>query len=244
MQASTGATSGSSPHVRGALWPRVSGRASIGIIPACAGSTLGMGNWCRFRWDHPRMCGEHKSMAFCVGTLRGSSPHVRGALVWSCPYCGHSGIIPACAGSTRYSTTGKQGRRDHPRMCGEHGGVNNYNNPTLGSSPHVRGAHVRTLIVPACGGIIPACTGSTTTSSRTRTGRWDHPRMCGEHFDEWIDDMSATGSSPHVRGAPCCLVRTTPSWGSSPHVRGAHLDRRLPRRESGIIPACAGSTVT
>ena len=39
MQASTGATSGSSPHVRGALWPRVSGRASIGIIPACAGST-------------------------------------------------------------------------------------------------------------------------------------------------------------------------------------------------------------
>ena len=140
-----------------------------------------MGNWCRFRWDHPRMCGEHKSMAFCVGTLRGSSPHVRGA-------------------------------------------------------------HVRTLIVPACGGIIPACTGSTTTSSRTRTGRWDHPRMCGEHFDEWIDDMSATGSSPHVRGAPCCLVRTTPSWGSSPHVRGAPVVHGLLDGLGGIIPACAGST--
>ena len=128
-------------------------------------------------------------------------------------------------------------------MCGEHGGVNNYNNPTLGSSPHVRGAHVRTLIVPACGGIIPACTGSTTTSSRTRTGRWDHPRMCGEHFDEWIDDMSATGSSPHVRGAPCCLVRTTPSWGSSPHVRGAPVVHGLLDGLGGIIPACAGSTL-
>ena len=111
---------GSSPHVRGALVSSFIKTIQCGIIPACAGSTLGMGNWCRFRWDHPRMCGEHKSMAFCVGTLRGSSPHVRGALVWSCPYCGHSGIIPACAGSTRYSTTGKQGRRDHPRMCGEH----------------------------------------------------------------------------------------------------------------------------
>ena len=233
---------GSSPHVRGALVSSFIKTIQCGIIPACAGSTLGMGNWCRFRWDHPRMCGEHKSMAFCVGTLRGSSPHVRGALVWSCPYCGHSGIIPACAGSTRYSTTGKQGRRDHPRMCGEHGGVNNYNNPTLGSSPHVRGAHAMTGEKTQVYGIIPACAGSTTTSSRTRTGRWDHPRMCGEHFDEWIDDMSATGSSPHVRGAPCCLVRTTPSWGSSPHVRGAPVVHGLLDGLGGIIPACAGST--
>ena len=152
---------GSSPHVRGALVSSFIKTIQCGIIPACAGSTLGMGNWCRFRWDHPRMCGEHKSMAFCVGTLRGSSPHVRGALVWSCPYCGHSGIIPACAGSTRYSTTGKQGRRDHPRMCGEHHAVSSGPHPagdhprmcgehlsfmaflmvSAGSSPHVRGAH-------------------------------------------------------------------------------------------------------
>ena len=157
-------STGSSPHVRGALVQDFLQGLSTGIIPACAGSTLGMGNWCRFRWDHPRMCGEHKSMAFCVGTLRGSSPHVRGALVWSCPYCGHSGIIPACAGSTRYSTTGKQGRRDHPRMCGEHGGVNNYNNPTLGSSPHVRGAHAMTGEKTQVYGIIPACAGSTCRS--------------------------------------------------------------------------------
>ena len=67
--------------------------------------------------------------------------------------------------------------------------------------------------------------------------------MCGEHFDEWIDDMSATGSSPHVRGAPCCLVRTTPSWGSSPHVRGAPVVHGLLDGLGGIIPACAGSTL-
>ena len=175
---------GSSPHVRGALVTMPGMRSGRGIIPACAGSTLGMGNWCRFRWDHPRMCGEHKSMAFCVGTLRGSSPHVRGALVWSCPYCGHSGIIPACAGSTRYSTTGKQGRRDHPRMCGEHGGVNNYNNPTLGSSPHVRGAHAMTGEKTQVYGIIPACAGSTCHDRRENAGVRDHPRMCGEHTSE------------------------------------------------------------
>ena len=152
---------GSSPHVRGALVSSFIKTIQCGIIPACAGSTLGMGNWCRFRWDHPRMCGEHKSMAFCVGTLRGSSPHVRGALVWSCPYCGHSGIIPACAGSTRYSTTGKQGRRDHPRMCGEHLCTRTRTASSAGSSPHVRGAQRGQFGILRLAGIIPACAGST-----------------------------------------------------------------------------------
>ena len=276
---------GSSPHVRGALVSSFIKTIQCGIIPACAGSTLGMGNWCRFRWDHPRMCGEHKSMAFCVGTLRGSSPHVRGALVWSCPYCGHSGIIPACAGSTRYSTTGKQGRRDHPRMCGEHGGVNNYNNPTLGSSPHVRGAHAMTGEKTQVYGIIPACAGSTRPNLDCPRLWGDHPRMYGEHDNQQPDAYRPVGSSPHVRGArrprqpgirpngiiPACAgstqvrLRRRP-WtedhprmcgehrsgfnalffltGSSPHVRGARKDSPLRRCHSGIIPACAGSTLT
>ena len=233
---------GSSPHVRGALVSSFIKTIQCGIIPACAGSTLGMGNWCRFRWDHPRMCGEHKSMAFCVGTLRGSSPHVRGALVWSCPYCGHSGIIPACAGSTRYSTTGKQGRRDHPRMCGEHVVSEHLHGHVQGSSPHVRGARLTLSTQPPATGIIPACAGSTPLLARIRPIQ--------------------QGSSPHVRGAhldrrlprresgiiPACAGSTWPasppwhsSWdhprmcgehfifggdlplteGSSPHVRGA-----------------------
>ena len=30
----------------------------------------------------------------------------------------------------------------------------------------------------------------------------DHPRMCGEHDTTITNDGTATGSSPHVRGAP------------------------------------------
>ena len=153
-----------------------------------------------------------------------------------------AGIIPACAGSTRLVLPLLRTFRDHPRMCGEHGGVNNYNNPTLGSSPHVRGAHAMTGEKTQVYGIIPACAGSTRPNLDCPRLWGDHPRMCGEHFDEWIDDMSATGSSPHVRGAPCCLVRTTPSWGSSPHVRGAPVVHGLLDGLGGIIPACAGST--
>ena len=201
-----------------------------------------MGNWCRFRWDHPRMCGEHKSMAFCVGTLRGSSPHVRGALVWSCPYCGHSGIIPACAGSTRYSTTGKQGRRDHPRMCGEHHAVSSGPHPagdhprmcgehlsfmaflmvSAGSSPHVRGARHHLHKIATRHGIIPACAGSTFNASFGALQNRDHPRMCGEH----------------AQGQWAAEVRV----GLSPHVRGAHRRQPQLRQRAGIIPACAGST--
>ena len=33
------------------------------------------------------------------------------------------------------------------------------------------------------------------------------------------------------------------SMGSSPHVRGARVHQRPPRSRTGIIPACAGSTV-
>ena len=194
-----------------------------GIIPACAGSTSLSVRVVSVRRDHPRMCGEHQNASRLSHGPLGSSPHVRGALRPSATIGLGCGIIPACAGSTLFCHRFFGRFRDHPRMCGEHLPESAICGHSRGSSPHVRGAHVRTLIVPACGGIIPACTGSTTTSSRTRTGRWDHPRMCGEHFDEWIDDMSATGSSPHVRGAPV--------------VHGL-LDGL-----GGIIPACAGSTL-
>ena len=152
---------GSSPHVRGALVSSFIKTIQCGIIPACAGSTLGMGNWCRFRWDHPRMCGEHKSMAFCVGTLRGSSPHVRGAPHLMAELRGQSGIIPACAGSTALISINSPVSRDHPRMCGEHCFSGNGIGSAQGSSPHVRGAPGRWRSEPPGTGIIPACAGST-----------------------------------------------------------------------------------
>ena len=214
---------GSSPHVRGALVSSFIKTIQCGIIPACAGSTLGMGNWCRFRWDHPRMCGEHKSMAFCVGTLRGSSPHVRGAPVVHGLLDGLGGIIPACAGSTTPPAQDRHATRDHPRMCGEHIQRVLRRIAEQGSSPHVRGAHRRQPQLRQRAGIIPACAGSTCWSRSTSRTVRDHPRMCGEHFDAGDLEVHVGGSSPHVRGAP--------------RVEG------LEPEKSGIIPACAGSTM-
>ena len=56
---------GSSPHVRGARHAWSEFRADGGIIPACAGSTTSDPQPAPRRWDHPRMCGEHRGWRVC-----------------------------------------------------------------------------------------------------------------------------------------------------------------------------------
>ena len=215
---------GSSPHVRGALRPSATIGLGCGIIPACAGSTLFCHRFFgRFR-DHPRMCGEHLPESAICGHSRGSSPHVRGALVQDFLQGLSTGISPACAGSTVSWRIRRPPCRDHPRMCGEHNRGSSFGQSHKGSSPHVRGARQACDDALQESGIIPACAGSTTVGKTKLLFIWDHPRMCGEHelgdFAAFLDQ----GSSPHVRGA----LRQTQRQGQRP----------------GIIPACAGSTPT
>ena len=170
------------------------------------------------------MCGEHGSAAQAMGSVSGSSPHVRGARKIVCVPPPHTGIIPACAGSTSTTRARRCRPRDHPRMCGEHSARRRGRSSVEGSSPHVRGAPFRQVKHGDDIGIIPACAGSTISSMRYRAVARDHPRMCGEHFFCVLCFLLLLGSSPHVRGA------RRPRW-----PRGCRLR---------IIPACAGSTRT
>ena len=149
------------------------------------------------------MCGEH-------ATPRTDTPD-------------STGIIPACAGSTSVCFLGKFLVGDHPRMCGEHFNCEEVALMRVGSSPHVRGAHLDRRLPRRESGIIPACAGSTWPASPPWHSSWDHPRMCGEH-----------------RNIIACICV---SLGSSPHVRGAQKHCRHRRGVPGIIPACAGSTI-
>ena len=152
-----------------------------GIIPACAGSTTDPSIDSSPNWDHPRMCGEHVGDFLNEFLTSGSSPHVRGAPTKTHGIHQHTGIIPACAGSTAGTLPSRLAARDHPRMCGEHRVRILLVQCIRGSSPHVRGAHVRADELTASHGIIPACAGS--TWCRMCCWHWtrDHPRMCGEH---------------------------------------------------------------
>ena len=139
---------GSSPHTRGAPGCCPPAASSRRIIPAYAGSTplfyfsLGPGE------DHPRIRGEHPRVLVVEELERG--------------------IIPAYAGSTRPRISRPADRSDHPRIRGEHiigsiGMVIGW-----GSSPHTRGAPVRTRRGWASAGIIPAYAGSTPARSGRR----------------------------------------------------------------------------
>ena len=94
----------------------------------------------------------------------------------------------------------------------------------LGSSPHARGARNSRLVGGWVDGIIPACAGSTCVIESRTSRRRDHPRMRGEHSFAHFRKSSMPGSSPHARGALAVAVP----------------DRVL----DGIIPACAGSTIS
>ena len=170
------------------------------------------------------MCGEHQNASRLSHGPLGSSPHVRGALRPSATIGLGCGIIPACAGSTRTLRGFRTGRWDHPRMCGEHYVHRPQLDWDVGSSPHVRGARCFATVFLDGFGIIPACAGSTCPSRPSAATAGDHPRMCGEHR--------------------ICCQSCKISTGSSPHVRGALVQDFLQGLSTGIIPACAGSTVS
>ena len=156
---------GSSPHVRGARRRQQDHPGSQGIIPACAGSTSRPPDLHTVPRDHPRMCGEHADGNKTIQGAKGSSPHVRGALARRFASGSATGIIPACAGSTPMSPTGRGAMWDHPRMCGEHSRPMKSRSNCGGSSPHVRGARQSRSLINLSLGIIPACAGSTSETA-------------------------------------------------------------------------------
>ena len=234
---------GSSPHARGAPGGRGGRLKFTGIIPACAGSTSASRRRGGRVEDHPRMRGEHVRGVRGVGRRPGSSPHARGALSAASAVSTTTGIIPACAGSTRARSCRAAPSGDHPRMRGEHHSRFDALLLSLGSSPHARGAPRTRAWSPASArdhprmrgehrgagqarrrvaGIIPACAGSTESRASGWAHGRDHPRMRREHAS-WAQ-------------------RTTGTEGSSPHARGAPNRSVWQRHDVGIIPACAGST--
>ena len=133
-------------------------------------------------------------------------------------------IIPACAGSTAANWSRTRCGRDHPRMRGEHRIAADTPQLFVGSSPHARGAPDLAHRPHARLGIIPACAGSTSGTTRCPSARRDHPRMRGEHRLACSMPIERQGSSPHARGALVVFL--------------------VQVEVVGIIPACAGSTTT
>ncbi len=154
------------------------------------------------------MCGDHEGCYARAGTYLGSPPHVRGPRqILHALYIAH-GITPACAGTTCPFRGACYEGWDHPRMCGDHGVKDVWVERGKGSPPHVRGPPRVKKGVRSITRITPACAGTTANPSINWNHKWDHPRMCGDHWDTVAGAISKIGSPPHVRG-PHINVPTT-----------------------------------
>ena len=111
-------------------------------------------------------------------------------------------ITPAGAGKTTGSRGCIQGKRDHPRRCGENNiGCLPYTG-TVGSPPQVRGKPAPTINVQNANWITPAGAGKTVKIHSRSRKRQDHPRRCGENANPPEQTPGKQGSPPQVRGKP------------------------------------------
>ena len=191
--------------MRGADFGEGVDESDEGIIPACAGSSLGGLRMNCFTWDHPRVCGEQMAYKEESTDWKGSSPRVRGAGGRRRDRARPLGIIPACAGSSTTTSTTRRESRDHPRVCGEQAIQMRRGVYDKGSSPRVRGAVRPGVASIGLAGIIPACAGSSPRLDVVKLDLVDHPRVCGEQEASKSRDAAMRGSSPR------CLLYTSPS---------------------------------
>ena len=191
---------GSSPRVRGTELPQYREGGGLGIIPACAGNSLGRLSPPLPNRDHPRVCGEQAASAAFVIISPGSSPRVRGTEPTRKAIRLQSGIIPACAGNRNTKNHRSGLAWDHPRVCGEQTLSLLVYSSYQGSSPRVRGTDMDGTLVDLYAGIIPACAGNSIISAQWRLRDWDHPRVCGEQGRRRHEVDALAGSSPRVRG--------------------------------------------
>ena len=177
--------SGSSPLARGLPHQRKGTYWLGGIIPARAGFTS---NGCPTTprpGDHPRSRGVYIGAISGSAVVGGSSPLARGLLPGHRQAGADRRIIPARAGFTVMRIGGWSFTGDHPRSRGVY-----HLNPdgalvVVGSSPLARGLRLRRHRGRACGRIIPARAGFTTTPTTPPTWTPDHPRSRGVYVSGW-----------------------------------------------------------
>ena len=166
------------------------------------------------------MCGEKGPEEMARYLMGGSPPHVRGKGSTNGGSSWSQRITPACAGKRWCLSGWSAPPEDHPRMCGEKGGVLRRAPQRPGSPPHVRGKVGLRLIAAQDDGITPACAGKSEPPGSGLGASGDHPRMCGEKTKPQRVAPPKLGSPPHVRGKVSQFVD-----GCACH---------------GITPACAG----
>ena len=173
-----------------------------GSSPRMRGTRAAASATAASRTVHPRACGEHARPLPVGEQPAGSSPRMRGTRFSPQPLFSISRFIPAHAGNTSLSLPPEIPSTVHPRACGEHRLRAFGTCSVTGSSPRMRGTHLRGNFRRQAARFIPAHAGNTVANGPARSGSSVHPRACGEHIGNLETMREMGGSSPRMRGTP------------------------------------------
>ena len=115
-------------------------------------------------------------------------------------------FIPAHAGNTYSVGLPAPWLSVHPRACGEHDRPLLRRHDPGGSSPRMRGTQYAQQAEKLCKRFIPAHAGNTAEPLVRLLSLAVHPRACGEHLTNCSTLICKSGSSPRMRGTPCCSI--------------------------------------
>ena len=254
---------GSSPLARGGRSRGYDHDETDGLIPAGAGRTSSGIRAVRSRTAHPRWRGEDYVSPFGDVFNLGSSPLARGGPAHPRRPARPARLIPAGAGRTPASVSGRGAWPAHPRWRGEDLLLPALSLAGNGSSPLARGGPDEVPDKPSRPRLIPAGAGRTFPRLASFSVMKAHPRWRGEDLGRGRvrrrrgglipAGAGRTGESrcrpgrspahPRWRGEDALAsLRASASRGSSPLARGGRCLARMSTHRSGLIPAGAGRT--
>ena len=171
-------------------------------IPAHVGKTARPTRAQRACSEHPSARGENTPTNHPRLHHNGTSPRTRGKRSQGLGEGGYQRNIPAHAGKTREPSMAGNRRPEHPRARGENWWGKASVDCAQGTSPRTRGKLGSLPCARPIQRNIPAHAGKTSTSSRSTTVPWEHPRARGENCWSHGSRQRADGTSPRTRGKP------------------------------------------
>ena len=149
-------------------------------------------------------------------------------------------ITPAYAGKSFGACFEAGKHEDHPRLCGEKSVFFATNRGTKGSPPPMRGKATTTARIPTGSGITPAYAGKRVFLNVLISHMKDHPRLCGEKTQMFVNSGIRIGSPPPMRGKVYLLPEKFRSAGITPAYAGKSTIRHRQQQHQRDHPRLCG----
>ncbi len=197
---------GSSPQVRGTGTLTKKESLILRFIPTDAGNGVNSSRWQRNYPVHPHRCGERRNTSMFFMFYPGSSPQMRGTVLFKQLIRESYRFIPTDAGNGHRFYVQVLCNPVHPHRCGERAYIVSVFVTIPGSSPQMRGTEACVYTLKENSRFIPTDAGNGNSGEPLPAITPVHPHRCGERSKLPVNQSKSTGSSPPMRGTVVVVV--------------------------------------